>query len=166
MKIKNPIKISFYSAIAIASILILAALAKWLYPQPQYFFLGKIAIFADGVIAVAVLLFYRKVITWQILSWVFSVWLGYSFFWLVQNQSCGCFGSMGTSSSALAMGLDLFMIALSWINMALLGARKRLLIITMVFALLFALVGIWLGTDIFHLRMMPPPMPAPAIPVQ
>ncbi len=166
MKISLPPKISLYSAVIVASILILAALAKGLFPSPfpQPFHLGTVAVVIELAAAILVLSFHRSAAVWQMLSLLFSFWLGYSFFWLIQNQSCGCFGALGTASSGLALGLDLFMIALSWMNMVNFGVATKKILTTIVCAVLVAVMGFWLGTYAFYTVRQPPEAPTEILP--
>ncbi len=143
-------KISLYSAILIAILLILAAFAKWLYPHPQPFHIEKIAISVDLLAALLLLIFHRRVGIWILLSLLASVWLGYSFFWLLQRAPCGCFGAFEGVPAGVALGLDLSVIALSWMNMVCLEGGKRTILLTIFCALLFAISGFWLGSAIFY----------------
>lgn len=143
-------RISLYSAIPIAILLILAALAKWLYPYPQPFYIEKIAIFVDVLVALLLIIFHRTIAVWLMLSLLASLWLGYSLFWLLQRAPCGCFGAYEGVSAGVALGIDLFMIALSWINMVCLEGEKRTILLTIFGAFLIAISGFWLATVIFY----------------
>lgn len=149
MNSKSVSRISLYSALVVAILLGLAALAKWLYPLPQSLFLNKIAIVSELLAAFLLLVFHRSVIAWSIISLLFSLWLGYSLFWLVYHEPCGCFGALGGIPKGVAFGLDLFLLALSWINMVCLHGEIRKILITIFLAFLLAIAGFWIATYMF-----------------
>jgi hypothetical protein len=163
-------KISLYSATFVAVVLLLAALAKWLFPFPLPYYLDRISIFVEIFIAILILIFNRRSEAWSVLSLLISIWVGYSLFWLLQNSSCGCFGAFEGVTTGVAVGLDLLMIALSWINMTLLGSQKRAILATICFSVLAAIAGFWLSTLLFyvpssaHAPEKPSNLTAPASP--
>lgn len=151
-------KISLYSAAFVAVVLLLAALAKWLYPFPLPYYLDRISLFIEIFIAILILLFNRRPGAWLVLSLLISMWVGYSLFWLLKNSSCGCFGAFEGVTTGVAVGLDLVMIALAWINMAFLGSQRMTILATVCFSGLAAITGFWLSTLLFY---VPSSAPAP-----
>ena len=106
----------FFTAIAIAILFFVSALAKGFFPSDLPFQLDKIAIVLEVSTAVLLLFLYRRPWVWAALSTLFSLWLGYSFFWFLKNENCGCFGEVLPISSGVMAAVDAIAIGLSfWI---------------------------------------------------
>lgn len=150
MNTGNTPKISWYSALVVAVLLVFAALAKWLYPLPQPFYLGQIAVFTEILMAVLILIFHRQIFAWFGIALMFSLWLGYALFWFIQREPCGCFGAMEAVASSVGLGLDLFMVALALINMACLEAKKKRIFLAIISSFLLIIIGLWLGSYVFY----------------
>jgi len=143
-------KTSFLCAICIAIFLLIAAIAKWLYPTYLPFHLDRIAICLEIIAAILITLFCRKAWAWAGLSILFSLWLGYTIFWFVQNKNCGCFGYALDRSAGITTAINVIAIALSFWNWGLIEQNKKKKLLFIVIDGLAFLVGfllaVWVGS--------------------
>ena len=104
------------SAIVIAILFFISAIAKGIYPTNLPLHLDAIAAAIEIVAAILLLIFYRRARAWALLSILFSVWLGYSLFWFIQNENCGCFGYALDISAGITTAINAIAIGLSFWN--------------------------------------------------
>lgn len=158
------IHIARYSSFLIAGLLLFAVIAKWLYPLPQPWYLEKIALYIEIIIVILLPIFFRRVQTWVLTLMVFSLWTGYSFFWFINREPCGCFGALGEYSAGISLGLDCLMLVLSCINIIGLGGKTRTLLLSILCGGVLTIIGFWIGAFAFHLTKTSsnPILPIPA----
>ncbi|MBS3903501.1 MAG: hypothetical protein KGZ30_03990 [Anaplasmataceae bacterium] len=109
-------KSSFVGSLAISVFLLVAAVAKWLYPVHLAFRLDRIASIIEIAIAITLPIVYRKAWAWAWISSLFSLWLGYGVFWWIQNKNCGCFGQAFQVSAGLTVVINAIVIGMAFWN--------------------------------------------------
>ena len=128
----------------------MAAVAKWLYPTQLPFHLDRIAICLEIIVAVLITLFYRQPWAWAGLSTLFSLWLGYTIFWFIQNKNCGCFGYVLDRAAGITTAINAIAIGLSFWNWGLIEQNKKKKMLFIVIDGLVFLVGfltaVWVGS--------------------
>ena len=107
---------NFFTALAIAILFFVSALAKWYFPSNLPLHLDEIAATFEVAAALMVLLFFRKAWVWAALTVLFSLWLGYSLFWFIRHETCGCFGNVLPLSAGITATVDAIVIGLSFWN--------------------------------------------------
>jgi hypothetical protein len=123
---------NFFTALSIAILFFASALAKWFFPSNLPFHLDHIAAALEIIAAIVLLLFFRKAWTWAALTVLFSLWLGYSLFWFVRNESCSCFGNALPLSAGITATVDAIVIGLSfwnWGKIEIAQPKKKLLFV-------------------------------------
>jgi hypothetical protein len=117
---------AFTVALAASLILQFAAVAKVLGPNPKLFLIqpGEHG-FANGVLLdyvvavgefLAVLLimaWHRWKFVWPLVSMMFAVFAGYSLYWTLRGEKCGCFGKLWEPPLGVTLGIDIAMVFLS-----------------------------------------------------
>ena len=142
-------RVTLVSAIVIAILFFVAAVAKWLYPTNLPFYLDQVAGTVEVCAAILLLLFHRRARAWALLSTLFSLWLGYTLFWFIQNENCGCFGyaldvsaGITTTINAIAIGLSFW----NWTRIEKNPRRTQLFIIIDGLALIVGfLIATWIS---------------------
>ena len=107
---------NFFTALAIAILFFVSALAKWYFPSNLPLHLDYLAATLEIVAALVLLLFFRKAWVWAALTVLFSLWLGYSLFWFIRNESCSCFGNALPLSAGITATVDAIVIGLGFWN--------------------------------------------------
>lgn len=92
----------------------ISSLTKWLFPSRLPFHLDQIAIGIEICMGVLLLFYYRQPWIWAVLSVLFSLWLGYSFFWFIRNENCSCFGKALPISAGIMASMDAIIIGVSF----------------------------------------------------
>jgi hypothetical protein len=140
-------KFSLVSALAISILLLIAAIAKWLNPEHLPFHLDRTAIFVEVCIAILLPIFYKRAGTWASLTAFFSLWLGYTLFWFIQNKNCGCFGNSWKISAGITTMINIIAIGLAFWNWGTIerGMRKKYLFILIdgLMLIIGFLIAVW-----------------------
>ncbi len=118
-------KTSLTSALAVSILLLLAAIAKWLYPTNLPLHLDRIALGLEICVALLLPLIHRKAWAWAGISALFSLWLGYSVFWFIQNENCGCFGYALDISAGITTAINAIAIGLAFWNWGILDKTPK-----------------------------------------
>jgi hypothetical protein len=104
----------FFTALAIAVLFLSSAVAKWFFPSKLPFYLDQMAAGLEISYALLILLFFRKASAWAALTVLFSLFLGYSLFWFINNENCSCFGKALPISAGITATIDAIAIGLSF----------------------------------------------------
>ncbi len=149
-------KTSFISALALSILLLIAALAKWLYPVNLPMHLDWIALILEVCVALLLPFVHRMTWTWAGVSALFSLWLGYSLFWFIQNENCGCFGRALDISAGITTVINAIAIGVAFWNWGLLEQNARRKQIFLLLDGLLALVGFLMAAWISWMIALPP----------
>ena len=148
-------KASLISAICIAILLLTAAMMKCFYPTHLPFHLDCIAVSLEIGVAIFILIFHQKAWAWAFLSTLFSLWLGYTLFWFIQNENCGCFGNVLDKAAGITTAIDAIAIGLSFWNWGLIEENKRKKLLFIVIDGLVFLIGFLIAVWLMSLRGIP-----------
>lgn len=155
---------AFVVALAASLILQFAAVAKILGPNPKLFLIQpgqhgfEHGVLLDYVVAVGEMLvvmllmaWHRSRFIWPLVSMMFAVFAGYSLYWTLRSEKCGCFGKLWEPPLGVTLGID---IAMMFVSLLVAGSlRLNKVLIAMVLALNLA-VGA--GGYIMAERLAPP----------
>lgn len=122
---------SFYTALAIAILFLASALAKWVFPSHLPLYLDQVTAILEILAAALLLIFHRRAWSWASLTVLFSLWLGYSLFWFIRNENCGCFGEALPISAGITATVDAIVLGLAFWNWGKIevNAKKKMLFI-------------------------------------
>lgn len=142
-------RVPLISAIAIAILFFLAAIAKWLYPTHLPFHLDQMASTIEIGAAILLLIFHRRARAWALISVLFSLWLGYTLFWFIQNENCGCFGNVLEISAGITTVINAIAIGLSFWNWGRIEKNpirtQAFIIIDGLAMIMGFLIAVWVG---------------------
>ncbi len=136
---------AFIVALAASLILQFAAVAKVLGPNPkllliqpgQYGFeqgvLLDYAVAAGEFLVVLLLMaWHRSRLVWPLVSMMFAVFAGYSLYWTLRGEKCGCFGKLWEPPLGVTLGIDIAMVFLSLLIAGALRLNKVLIALVLV----------------------------------
>jgi hypothetical protein len=146
------LKASITIALCIAILLLTAAVMKWLYPTHLPFHLDYIAASLEIGVAVLIIIFHRKAWAWAWLSVLFSLWLGYTLFWFIQSENCGCFGNVLSKAAGVTTAINTIAIGFSFWNWGLIEENKRKKIVFIVIDGLVFLIGFLIAAWLMNLK--------------
>lgn len=109
------------SALLVSAVLGFAALAKFLGPDPKKVLIGPetwtfssrgllqdyVVAASEVVVILLLLTFHRRRWVWGAVSLMFAGFAGYALYYLLRNESCGCFGILWVPPKGLTLGLDI-----------------------------------------------------------
>jgi hypothetical protein len=99
-------------ALIISAVLFLAALTKLFFPRPAFILLDRTVAIFEIIFICFLLAFHRRWHMWLACLGLFATWAGFSFFWLLWGQPCGCLGNWATPPPGVLFGIDLILAAL------------------------------------------------------
>lgn len=142
---------NFFTALAIAVLFLISSVAKWFFPSNLPFYLDQIAGTLEIFGAILILLFFRRAWVWATLTVLFSLFLGYSLFWFINNENCSCFGKILPISAGITATIDAIAIGLSFWSWGKIepavSQKKRLFLLidglVLLIGFLFALTISW-----------------------
>ncbi len=111
---------AFVVALSVSLVLQFAAVGKILGPNPKVFLLQpgeyglKSGLLLDYAAAAGELVFvlllmawHGRKFVWPLVSMMFAGFAGYSLYWTIRNESCGCFGVLWTPPLGVTLALDI-----------------------------------------------------------
>ncbi len=146
--------ITLFSALFISIFLAIAAFGKFFYPAANLQLLDKATSLFEIVLIACMILFRMRAGFWLLASLVFAGWGGYAFYWCCLKLPCSCMGSMITLPSGYALMLDILFFALSCAMAFFLGARRSVIYLIFLCALLCTLFGYAFAEWIFYVKVV------------
>jgi len=142
--------IALGASVIIVIILITASLGKIFFPANLLSNLDlSIGIF-EICFSALLIVWSRSWKIWIAASLIFASWFGYSIYWFTIELPCNCMGKMISLPTGLTISLDLMLFLASLFLAHLLGAKKNLLLLTILCGLLFAFAGGIFGKWVFN----------------
>jgi len=100
-------------SLVLVGIFIFTAWGKIVYPVEQLKFLERGIGSLEIVLSIALILFYKKPLLWAGVSGIFSLWAGYSLFFVLSGEMCGCIGKLIEIPSVAFLIFDFVAVFLS-----------------------------------------------------
>ncbi|MFM9956572.1 MAG: MauE/DoxX family redox-associated membrane protein [Phycisphaerales bacterium] len=155
---------AFIVALAASLVLQFAAVAKVLGPNPKTFLIqpGQYG-FTDGVlldyvvavsefvIVLLLMAWHRRRFVWPLVAMMFAVFAGYSLYWTVRGEKCGCFGKLWEPPLGVTLGIDIAMVFLSLMIAGAMRVPKGLIASVLVVCL-----GMGFGGYVMAEKLAPP----------
>ena len=134
-------KVVLYIALFISLFLSIAAYGKFFAPAEKIKELELLVSVFEVVLIVLLVVFRMHYVMWVIASLVFASWGGYATYWSCLKLPCNCIGTWIVLPSIFALSLDILFFILSCTVIFLLATTRNALYLTLLGAMLFALVG-------------------------
>lgn len=155
---------AFVVALSASLVLQFAAVAKVLGPNPKTFLIQpgqygfEHGLLLDYAVAVGELVIVLLLMAWHRCRWVwplvammFAVFAGYSLYWTIRGEKCGCFGKLWEPPLGVTLGIDIAMVFLSLMIAGAMRVPKGLIAM-----MLAACVGLGFGGYVMAERLAPP----------
>ena len=133
--------VSLLLLMLLSGVILMAAYGKMFFPSEDLYLLDfSVSLFEIGFL-VFLILYRNRIEMWLIASMVFSCWGGYALFWYLVELPCSCMGAYITIPDGFSLSMDALFYVISLCMAFVLGARKQLMLLSLLNAVLFTAGG-------------------------
>jgi len=147
--------LAFVVALLVSLLFQFAAVGKVMGPNPNIYLIkaGQSGWFKDGllldyaaagaqfVFVLLLMAWHRRRFVWPVVVFAFAALAGYSLYWTLRGEKCGCFGKLWEPKPGVSVVIDVGMVVLALLVSLALRTGRAAIAAVLVFALAFGGVG-------------------------
>lgn len=153
---------AFVVAVLVSLLFQFAALGKVMGPNPNVYLFkaGQVGLFKDGllldyaaagaqfVFVLLLMAWHRRRFVWPMVAFAFAALAGYSLYWTLRGEKCGCFGKLWEPKPGVSVAIDVGMAVLAILVSLGLRTGRGAIAAVLVLSLAFGGVGYYAAKEL------------------